>query len=77
MEGNNVTYASKVGILIEQGGNVIVRNTVKGGTPNFSIAADNVYGPIVDRTAPGSGAVSGNSALSSAGTTDPLANISF
>ena len=80
VEGNNVTYPSKAGILIEQGGNVIVRNTVKGqccAFPHFSIAANNVYGPIVDRTNPASAAVSGTSAPSSTGTTDPLANIAF
>lgn len=77
VDGNNVTYPSKTGILVTQGANVIIRNTAKGGTPNFSIAADNVYGPIIDRTAPASAAVSGNSAPGSAGTTDPLANIAF
>jgi hypothetical protein len=56
---------------------MIVSNSAKQNTPNYDLAANNVFGAIVDRTAPASVAVSGNSAASSAGTTDPWANISY
>ena len=57
--------------------NVIIQNTAKQNAVNYDIAANNVFGAIVDRTAAVSVAVSGNSAPSSAGTTDPWANISY
>jgi hypothetical protein len=56
---------------------VIVSNSAKQNTTNYDIAANNVFGAIVDRTAPASAAVSGNSAASSVGTTDSWANISY
>ena len=76
IEGNNVVENTR-GIEVNNAGNVIVRNTARGNTVNYVIAANNVFGAIVDRTAPACAAVSGNSAPSSAGTTDPLANISY
>jgi hypothetical protein len=57
--------------------NVIVKNTASYNTTNYHIVAGNVFGPIVDRILPASAAVDGNSAPSSAGTTDPWANISY
>ena len=48
-------------------------------TKSYALAevANNVFGAIVNRTAPASAAVSGDSAASSAGTTDPWANFSY
>ena len=76
IEGNNVTINDR-GIDVDSAGNVIVSNSAKQNTINYDIAANNVFGAIVDRTAPASAAVSGNSAPSSSGTTDPWANISY
>ena len=41
------------------------------------IAANNVFGPIVDRRAPSSAAVSGFTAASTLGSTDSNANFSY
>jgi hypothetical protein len=63
------------GLHVIGSGNVIVRNTVGDNTTvNWSIAANNVVGPILNRTAPASAAISGDSALSSLGSTDANAN---
>jgi hypothetical protein len=39
--------------------------------------ANNVFGPIIDRSAPASAAVLGNSAASSLGSTDANANFTY
>ncbi|MDP1661970.1 MAG: hypothetical protein Q8L55_08640 [Phycisphaerales bacterium] len=76
VEGNNCTDAP-VGIVAGAAGNVLFSNTCSGNTTNWSLVANNVHGPIIDRTAPASAAVSGNSALDSSGSTHPRANFSF
>ena len=76
IEGNNITGNSR-GIDVDGTGNVIASNSAKQNATNYDIAANNVFGVIVDRTAVASAAVSGNSAPSSAGTADPWANISY
>ncbi len=76
IERNNCTDADR-GIDVDVFGNIIVRNTCSGNTTNWDIVANNVYGPIIDRTAPASPAVSGNSAASSLGSTDPNANFTY
>jgi parallel beta-helix repeat protein len=76
IESNNVTDNDR-GIDVDAAGNVILKNSASGNTTNYEIAANNVFGQIVDRTAPSSAAVSGNSAASAAATTDPWANISY
>ena len=75
IEGNNVTDNDR-GIDVDSG-NVIIKNSAGGNTTNYAIAANNVYGAIVDRTAPASAAVTGNSGAASAGTLDPWANIAY
>src|SRR5204862_4061346 len=70
IEGNKLKGNPR-GLEVAGPGNLIIRNSAKGNTPNYSIVANNVFGQIVDRTAAVSGAVSGNSAASSIGTTDP------
>lgn len=60
IDSNNVSYGDR-GLLIEQGGNVVLRNTSKGCVVNFEIAAGNDSGPI------GSAATA----------TSPWANIQF
>lgn len=76
IEDNNCNSADR-GIAVDSPGNVIVRNTCSGNSINWVIAAGNVFGPIMDRTSPGSAAVSGNSAASSLGTTDANANFTY
>ena len=56
--------------------NVLIGNSSAGTTTAaWELAADNVYGVIVDRSAIGTAAVSGSAAVSVLGTTDPHANI--
>jgi len=76
IEGNNCVDADR-GIDVDAAGNIIIKNTCSGNTINWSIVANNVVGPILDRTAPASAAISGNSAPSSLGTTDANANFSY
>ncbi|MBX3392616.1 MAG: right-handed parallel beta-helix repeat-containing protein [Phycisphaeraceae bacterium] len=76
IEGNNCILADR-GIDVDAAGNIIVRNTCSGNTVNWDIAANNVVGPILDRTAPASAAISGNSAPDSTGSTHPNANFTY
>jgi parallel beta-helix repeat protein len=76
IEANNVTDNDR-GIDVDVAGNLILKNSASGNTTNYAIAANNVFGAIVDRTAPASAAVSGNTAPSSAGTIDPWANFAY
>lgn len=79
IEGNNCTGAD-FGIDVDGSGNIIIRNTCSGNTTgNWEIVVNNVYGPIMDRTAPASAAVAAgvNSAASTLATADPNANFSY
>jgi len=76
IEGNNCTSADR-GIDVDLASNIIIRNTCSGNTINWTIAANNVVGPILDRRAPASAAISGNSAPDSTGSTHPNANFSY
>jgi parallel beta-helix repeat protein len=74
---NNNCSDSRRGIDVDAAGNIIIRNTCSGNFTNWDIVANNVYGPIIDRTAPASAAVVGNAAASTLGSTDPNANFSY
>lgn len=76
IEGNNCAGADR-GIDVDANGNIIIRNTCAGNTTDWDIVADNVIGPIIDRRAPASPAVTGFSAAGSLGSTDPNANFSY
>ncbi len=76
IEGNNCWGADR-GIEVSEANNVIIRNTCSRNTIDWVIAANNVFGPIIDRRSPSSAAVSGFSALSSLGSTDANANVSY
>jgi len=76
IEGNNCTGARR-GIEVGGQGNIVVRNTCSGNTTDWVIEANNIVGPIVDRRAPASGAISGFSAPSTLGSSDPNANFSY
>src|SRR5207244_8871941 len=76
IEGNNCTDADR-GIDVDFAGNIIIRNTCSNNTTDWVIVANNVFGPIIDRRALSSAAVSGFSAASSLGSTDANANFSY
>ncbi len=76
IESNNCMNAD-VGIQVANAGNIILRNTCAGNTTNYVIAANNRYGPIINITATGTAAVSGNSATSTLASTDPHANFAY
>ena len=76
IEGNNCTSADR-GIDVDVAGNIIIRNTCSGNTTDWVIVANNVVGPILDRRAPASVAISGFSFVGSLGSTDPNANFSY
>ena len=76
IESNSCIRADR-GIDIAAAGNIIIKNTCSGNTLNWSIAANNIFGPIIDRTAPASAAVSGNAAASTLGSTDANANFTY
>lgn len=63
-----------IGLSVTGVRSIIVRNVCGTNTTNWSIAAGNSYGPIVDRSAVATGAVNGNSAAAALGSTDPSAN---
>ncbi len=73
---NNCVGADR-GIDVDLAGNIIFRNTCSDNTTNWSIAADNVFGPIVDRTAPSSALVIGDSAPDSSSNLNPNANFTY
>jgi len=76
IEGNRCSNAP-IGIDVAGAGNIIIKNTCSGNTINWTIVANNVVGPILDRTAPASAAISGNSAPDSTGSTHPNANFTY
>jgi len=76
IEGNNCTGADR-GINVDTAGNIIIRNTCSGNSIDWVIAANNVCGPILDRRAPASAAISGFTAPDSTGSTHPNANFSY
>ncbi|MFT3685816.1 MAG: right-handed parallel beta-helix repeat-containing protein [Phycisphaerales bacterium] len=71
---NNSCFNADVGIDVDNGGSIVIRNTCGGNTVNWTLATGTVYGPIVDRSGIASPPVSGNSAASQLTTTDPNAN---
>jgi hypothetical protein len=73
IEGNSSTN-NDFGIQTGAGGNIITGNTCSGNTTNWVITTNNYYGAIIDRTGVVTGAVAGDSAASTLGTTDQHAN---
>ncbi|MCG3125292.1 MAG: hypothetical protein CHACPFDD_00110 [Phycisphaerae bacterium] len=76
VEGNTCLAADR-GVDVDSTGNLIIRNTARSNTTNYDIVAGNRYGPIIDITAGGTAAVTGNSAASTMSTTDPWANFAY
>ena len=73
VEGNNC-IGNGIGIEIDGDANYIVRNVCTDNTINFDLAENNRFGAIIDHTLSSVIPVSGNSAGSAMGTTDPWAN---
>jgi hypothetical protein len=66
------------GLDIDAVGNIIIGNTCAGNfTRNWDIVAGNNFGPIVNVSPSGAAAVSGDSAPSTLGSTDPNANFTY
>jgi len=76
IEGNNCTDADR-GINVELAGNIIIKNTCSGNTLDWVIAANNYYGPIINRTGVVTAAVNGAAAAGTLASTDPNANFSY
>ena len=76
IEGNNCV-TQDIGIDVSAGGNIIIRNTCAGNATNWTIAANNYYGPIINRVGAATAAVTGNSAVSTLSSTDANANFSY
>ena len=74
IEANTVTGNDR-GLDVDGIGCLIIRNTAKVNTTNFSIVANNKVGFIV--SAPNSAAINGSTGGAGVGTTDPWANISY
>ena len=55
---------------------LIIKNDAASNGTDYVIAANNRYGPIINITAAGAAAVSGNTAASTVASTDPWANFS-
>ena len=75
IDGNHVNNCDR-GIDVDGAANTIIRNTSTNCTIDYTIVADNRYGPIIDDTAIGTAAVNGSAAASTMGSTDPNANYS-
>ncbi len=76
IEGNTCSDADR-GVHVDGTRNIIIRNTCSGNTGNWVIAANNLLGPILDRSAPASAGIVGNSAPGNLSSTDPNANFTF
>jgi parallel beta-helix repeat protein len=76
IEGNHCTGNDR-GIDVTAAGNIIICNTCANNTVEWAIVANNVYGPIINRSAPASPAVNGPAAAGTLTTSDPHANFTF
>jgi hypothetical protein len=77
IEGNQCATGQR-GILVQGSSNLVIRNSCTGASSaNWSIATNNDYGPVIDRTTGVGGGFTGNSATSTLNTTDPNANFSY
>jgi hypothetical protein len=80
IEGNSCTSAGAgfgISLYTNTRNNLVIRNSAHGNGTNYSFDVGNRYGTIVDLTAFNPNPVSGNSAASAAGTSDPWANFAY
>lgn len=72
---DNLCRSNNYGIQVTGTRSTIVRNSCSNNTTfNWSIGANNSYGPIIDRSAAVTPAVNGDTAAAALGSTDPNAN---
>lgn len=76
VEANNLTD-NRRGIDIDGTGNLIVKNSARVNLQNYAIVADNRYGPIINLTAGGGAAATGNTAASTVSSSEPWANFAY
>ncbi len=76
VEGNMVASNDR-GIDITSAGCLIIRNTAVGNTLNYTIAANNRYGPVIDITTSGTPLVSGSVAADTTTSSHPWANFAY
>ncbi len=76
IEGNHMVSNYR-GLVVNGSQNIIVRNTCRANSTNWVIAANNQYGPIVDRSTASTPAVNGNTAASTLTSTDANANFTY
>jgi len=76
IEGNHCTDNDR-GIDVDVAGNIIIRNTCASNAINWMIAANNYYGPIINRTGVVTAVVNGSAAAGTLATTDPNANFTY
>jgi parallel beta-helix repeat protein len=76
IEGNNCRNADR-GIQVDSTNSIIINNTCSANTTNWVIAANNVYGPIINRSSIATAAVNGSSAPDTTATTHPHANFTY
>lgn len=74
IEGN-VNRGSDYGFWVLGARNILTGNTTAGAITPFDLAANNLFGAIVDRSAAATAAFSGGAAAGNLTTTDPHANI--
>lgn len=78
IEGNQVVHSAfnGFGIQVNTSGCVVVRNSCRGHTFNYSIDTNNVYGSVYNGTVASTG-MSGNGTSISTFSADPWANVAF
>lgn len=76
IEGNTC-HDNELGIEVVSSGNIIIRNMCSGNDINWSIVANNIHGPIINRTSPASGTIIGDSGPDTLGSTHPNANFTY
>lgn len=76
IEANHCNGGAR-GIRVDGTRNAILRNTCKSNTIDWIFAANNIYGPIIDRRTPASSFVNGFAATGTMGSSDPNANYSY
>jgi len=74
---SNTCISNDIGIRVVSSGNMVIRNTASGNGTNFDIAGGNRYGPIIDATAGGTPAVTGNEGAGTMLSGDPWANFAY
>ena len=76
IEGNHCSRGDR-GIDVDSSASTIIGNTCAGNSLNWSIAANNYYGAIVNRTGVATAVVSGDFAPTALASTDPHANFTY